>query len=362
MTALRTGWLAAMAGGILALTVLVPTLDSVRYVPQADEGSYLQYAVRVAQQGPEAMPELFREYLEGARTRQYYPTPIRLTTIAMQAVGVRLWGPSFESLQKISVIAFLLLLGVVALTISRMVGSSIALYTTLLLAVSPLHLAMARRALSDSLVATLTLASFCVLLRAIHQERWRLRTWCGIAALYTLTFLSREGSVTLAVLSLAALALGHRHPHAQSRVAPLCAVSILPLTLAATIVSVAAGGVATAWEALQITAASADSNAYALTYGGGPWFRYVVDLVLLSPGTVLLYLVWLGMLLERRERDDRQWAWALVPILMVALLALMTKNVRYALCLELPIRLGAVLALQRLISLRPSLQGWRIGR
>jgi len=122
---------------------------------------------------------------------------------------------------------------------------------------------------------------------------------------------------------------------------------------------VAAGGVATAWEALQITAASADSNAYALTYGGGPWFRYVVDLVLLSPGTVLLYLVWLGMLLERRERDDRQWAWALVPILMVALLALMTKNVRYALCLELPIRLGAVLALQRLISLRPSLQGWR---
>ncbi len=40
------------------------------------------------------------------------------------------------------------------------------------------------------------------------------------------------------------------------------------------------------------------------------------------------------------------WAW--VPFLFLALFAVVTKNVRYAMMLEVPVRLGAIFLLQRL--------------
>jgi hypothetical protein len=56
----------------------------------------------------------------------------------------------------------------------------------------------------------------------------------------------------------------------------------------------AAGGPAAALESLMVTIRQVNDNEYALRFGSGPWYRYVVDFLLLSPWTVLLAVRPLG--------------------------------------------------------------------
>src|SRR6185503_3685318 len=161
------------------------------------------------------------------------------------------------------------------------------------------------------------------------------------------TFLARELNLFLAPVLLA-LVLLHalRHRRWPSPWA-IGAVSVVPLVGAVLVAALAAGGFDVAWRTLLTTVAQDGVNEYIVRYGGGPWFRYVLDYLLVSPWTTLAYLVWLGWLGASRDADDDTSAWALVPILVVAALVPFSKSLRYVVALEAPIRLGAVLLLQR---------------
>lgn len=281
--------LALAAGVVLATPVTT-------WRPRADEGYYLLYATRVAEQGPGAFPDLFREYLADPLSRQLFPSPIRVTAILLGALAIRLGGPGFPSLAHLSLAAFLVLLGLVFLGGRRLVGPRTAAATTLLLAASPLQLAMARRALSDSLNATLLIGCLALCIAAVTAERPAPRRWWAVAAAYAVAFLGRELNLVLIPLSLVLIAgftLWHRRP---LPIGPACWVSVVPLAIAALAAALAAGGFVPAWRAFTATVLQPGQNVYALQYGGGPWFRYLLDYLLLSPWTTVLYLAWLGQL------------------------------------------------------------------
>ena len=352
----RRGWVIVVLVVACAATLVNSTLNAVIYQPKADEGYYLRDAIRIAEDGPRAFPALCRDYLDHAQTRQYFPHPLRLTTLLLDAAAVRLSGPSFTSLQQLSLLAFLALLIFMLCGLNRTLDERTALWGTLLLVVSPLHLAMARRALADSLVATLLVACLGLCIRAVTTEKGNTRQWWFVAVAYMVTFLAKEGAVVLIPMSVFFIgwhAVRHRR---RLPLWPLCAVSLVPLIGALGLVSLAAGGFAIAWQVLSVSLASAATNPYLLQYGNGPWFRYLVDYLLLSPCTTLLYVLWLGYLIGARihpalksgVNDERLWAWALVPVLFIACSAPFTKNVRYALVLEVPMRLGAAWLLQQL--------------
>jgi hypothetical protein len=124
---------------------------------------------------------------------------------------------------------------------------------------------------------------------------------------------------------------------------------VVPLLGAILVAAVAAGGFDVAWRTLLTTVAQDGVNEYIVRYGGGPWFRYVLDYLLLSPWTTLAYIVWLGWLAASPRGDDDTWAWALVPVLVVAALVPFSKSLRYVVALEAPMRLGAVLLLRRVL-------------
>ena len=316
---------------------------------QADEGCYLRYATRIAEQGPGAFPALFREYLQDPLGPQYFPSPLRLTPIALGALSVLFSGSDFASLADVSLLAFLALLVLVFSGLRRTLGERTALAVTLLLTVSPLHLAMARRALADSLNATLLLTCLWLCIHGVTARKTAPRWWVSVAVAYAITFLGRELNLVLIPISLALIgsdAVRRRQPIPFWAVG---CVSLLPLLGAAALAALAAGGVGMAWAAFSATVVQPARNVYALEYGSGPWFRYVVDYVLLSPWTTLLYLAWLGYLAGARIEDERLWAWALVPILFLACATPFAKFVRWALPLDAPLRLGAVLLLQRLV-------------
>ena len=344
----RPAWaLLLLALAVAARSIVAHPTTSWR--GRADEGCYLRYATRIAEHGPGAFPALFREYLDDPLAPQLFPSPIRLTPIALDTLSVLFSGPDFASLADVSLVAFLALLILVFAALRRSHGERTALAVTLLLSVSPLHLAMARRALADSLNAMLLLSCLWLCLHGLTADKTSPRWWAGVGVAYAVTFLGRELNLILIPISLALIAghlvLRQRPIHLW----PIACVSLLPLLAAVTLAALAAGGPSTAWAVFSATMGQPAHNEYAILYGNGPWFRYVVDYLLLSPWTMLLYLMWLGYLVGTRVADERLWAWALVPILFVALATPFAKFVRWALLLDAPLRLGAVLVLQRLV-------------
>jgi len=330
---------------LLALPVVLVQSDlhQVQYRAEFDEGVYLHYAQRVATEGIGVFPQLFEEYLRDSKTSQYFPSPVRLTSTLLGACAVRIWGPNFEALQRISLLSFLALLILVFIHLNRTAGGWTAVGVTLLLSASPLHLAMAQRALTDSLSATLMLISLWFFIETLLGEETGSRErWWGVALLYLVTLLAKEAFVVLTPISLALM--GWQRICYQKKI-PLFAffaVSFVPLVGFFGLVSLAAGGFPVAWKTLWIAMNSVSTNEYAKLFGAGPWFRYIIDGMLLSPWTVLLFLFWLGVLLGRQERNPHLLAWALVPVLFLICSSLATKNIRYALLLETPVRLGAV--------------------
>jgi 4-amino-4-deoxy-L-arabinose transferase-like glycosyltransferase len=330
---------------VLPVMVVRASLPSVAWRPGADEGYFLHYSTRVAEHGLGELRVLFQEYLAGG-DRVYFPSPLRLTTILVDALAVRIGGPRFESLQAVALVSFLVLLALVFLEVRRAFGDRTALCTTFLVSVSPLQLAMARRALSDSMIATLVLVCIGLTVRGLAERRGP-RWWAGVAAACTVTLLARELNLFLVPVLLALILLQALRGRTGPSLWSVGAVSIVPLACAVAIAALAAGGFATAWQALRTTVAQDGVNEYIVRFGGGPWFRYVLDYLLLSPWTTLAYVVWLGWLAASRDADDETWAWALVPILVVAMLVPFSKSLRYVVALEAPMRLGAVLLLQR---------------
>lgn len=223
-------WIVLGLALVCVAALVLSTRRSVRYAVHADEGCYLAYAATVATQGLSVYPHLIAQSLQYADTARYYPHPLRVTVVLLDAAAVRMFGVHFASLQVVSLTAFLLLLLVVYGEYLRTFGERTALWTAILLATSPFHLAMARRALADSLVATLLVTSLCLCLRALTAPpRAARRWWWGVAGLYRATFLAKEG--TLILIPCSWVWLGYAVLHRQQRLTlwPWCAVSVVPL-------------------------------------------------------------------------------------------------------------------------------------
>lgn len=340
------GWV----GCLLALAIaagLVLRYPETAWRVSADEGTYLGYASRIARDGPGVLPSLTREHLEDPLSRTIAPSPLRLAVVLPDALAVRLLGDGYPSLQRVSLLALLALLIVAFAGFRRAAGTGVATAATLLLAVSPLQLGMARRALSDNVNTTLWTVSIVLCIEALAND-WR-RGWLAVAAAFAATLLVKELNLLLLAIGLTLLmldAVGRRR--APSPLALVCTTA-LPLAAAAVATILAAGSPAAALESLMVTIRQVNDNAYALRFGSGPWYRYVVDFLLLSPWTVLLYLTWLGMLAATRRPEFRLLVWALLPILYLVGLSPTVRFVRWAMPLDVPIRLGSVLAVWGLL-------------
>src|SRR5574342_1018481 len=84
-----------------------------------------------------------------------------------------------------------------------------------------------------------------------------------------------------------------------------------PLAVCGALWWLAAGDAATLAGVVRVILVSPAGNAYAQAYGGGPWYRYAIDLLLLSPWPTLLGIAALGpaalRLRERKPGDAVVW-------------------------------------------------------
>jgi hypothetical protein len=125
----------------------------------------------------------------------------------------------------------------------------------------------------------------------------------------------------------------------------------LPVAAVGLVLLAAAGSPSRLIETQSMLLGSPATNEYALKFCSGPWFRYAIDHLCLSPAPTLLAIGYGGVLVLRARGGDGERCLAflgLVAVLLVFELSFFIKSVRYTAILELPLRIFAACMLVEL--------------
>ncbi|MDP2942209.1 MAG: glycosyltransferase family 39 protein, partial [Candidatus Omnitrophota bacterium] len=226
---------------------------------------------------------------------------------------------------------------------SKYFDDKIALLLAILLAFSPLNMAMARRALLDS-----TFNLFCILSIWLFFDLLKKRTalkYVLFILIYSFTILVKETGVLLSVFFLLYLIFYKDKKY-------LLPVTLFPFLIAGVVYLILAGGPSNMIKAIKIILTSPSHNEYAILFGSGPWFRYLIDYMLLSPWVVILSSGFIFWHLASKEHDERVSYFLLAFVVLFFSLNFFTKNVRYVMALDMPMRLFSVLMLKKLFETR----------
>jgi hypothetical protein len=340
----------------LVAWVLFASLDTVPYAPTSDDGYYLHFMQVVARDGLSAFPGLFAAW-NANPSDWLYPPPLRVGFILASAGWAKLFGASLHSLSWLSLVSHLAWTSVNWLFARRRMGEGFALLLATFCGFSPLLLGLGRLALMDSFSCLWVTLALWLFLEMIEQPL--LRSWRILfGVVFAFAILTKEISVLIALPMAASVLLERYVRKTPLPLGRFAAVLAVPALLTLPIFVVAAGGfeplVTTAYKVLT----SPKTNRYALEYCAGPWYRYLIDYLCLSPFPTLLGLLASGALVDR----VRGGAWprpqiffAVVGAGLLTEQAFLIKNVRYMVALELPLRL---LALSWLLRIAAGLSPW----
>jgi len=316
-----------------------------------DEAVYRAYAQLIGERGLEGIRAAVAAWPQNEFLNKG-SLPYRLFYL-LPCVGIcKLLGGYTTS--HIAVLSLLFGLATVVVTLllaRRWVGPVYGLLATLLVVVSPLGTLLSRRALQDTCFAFLVALALLLFDRYCRGERRRSDLWWLGAALVA-GFLTKETMLFLYPAFLLA-GLWVARDGWRDKLPVVVPFVVAPVIHLAVVVWLS-GGFQICLDTYRSYAAMQEKIPYALAYQNGPWFRYLVDLMLVSPLTMLLAVI--GAALPSRSPRA-------VLVFTLAALAVMSAisilNVRFILFLDPCLRMYAVLgavALARQASATPRLQ------
>lgn len=305
-----------------------------------DEQIYSAYVDELGATGPQSAsyPEIVRRYL---KQQTDYPIALLPPTRVSFILAAAAWrgcfgGPAIESVRAISCAASILVLLLSCAFAWRLRGPAFALAILALMAVAPTQIYMAHRALIDGFFALITLLTLWSLWEVLQQAR-PTRLGLGLYGVgLVLLILTKENAafVYVAILGLLVMnrwfGLGHvsKSLLATTLVAPVVGVGLLALF---------AGGIEPLITVFSLNAAKSIQTPYAITTGDGPWFRYLSDLLLVSPA-VVLFAIGGAFVLERRDKPG----WFLLGFVVFSYVVMCNlrygMNLRYANMWDFPLR------------------------
>ena len=328
----------------LAVSLVSLTFKELQFAPGLDEGYYFRYAASIAAKGLSGFSGLFKEYLQNQQD-WLFPSPLRAGFILLAAGWLKLLGSAPLKLVYLSLFSYVLFLCVAYYFSRKYLGERLAVLFTALLAFSPLQLAMSRRVMMESTV-NLFGALAIWLFWDFMNKRGAGRFAALIAAL-AFSILVKETAVLLLPV-FAVFLLGDKficRPKANLKEA--AGILILPL-IAVGLVFWGLGCLPYLFATIKVVLGSPGTNEYAISFGSGPWYRYLIDYMLLSPWVVILALGFAVNLLLDKARDRMAIYFAFLSLAILVLFNFFTKNVRYVLILDMPMRLLALMAMDRI--------------
>lgn len=328
----------------VSFTLLSFSFKNIIFMAGADEGYYLKYATYIGKNGLSGFPALFKDYLQAQE--HWPPNPLRVGFILLSSLWLKIFGYSFLNLAYLSLFSYSVFLCLSFYFVKKYFGEKNAVLAVILLAFSPLNMALARRALMNAAVNPFTLCSIWLFFERL-RERKNYKTVLFIA-LYSLTILIREDSVLLSVFFMFYILIHRKVFKRQVRLTDFLMITVFPAVIVGSLYTLIAGGFSNVIETARIILLSQEPNHYALIFGSGPWYRYLIDFMLLSPWVSILAIAFAGSYFIKKEWREEVVYLIILSISLIFLLDFFTKNVRYLSILDLPLRLFAILMLNEL--------------
>ena len=316
-----------------------------------DERLYEAYAKAISSIGLNHYPEIVRKYIERQKTLSgSILPPLRFLYIFLTYVWHTVFGTQERTaLHYLSSVFSILTLLLSTFFASRLGRQGYALGIAALMAIAPTQLHMSQHGLIDGFFtfwATLTLWSLWENLQKPGDRRWLGLYVFALCAIV----LTKENAffvwVAVVGIIIANRWLGFGFVTRELIIATFVGPFIGVVTLIWL-----AGGVATLIETYHLSVTKNYTLDYAIATGDGPWHRYLVDLLLVSP---LVLLLAVGALFTIRKEQKLEWFLILFVGVSYAVMCNIKygMNLRYGNMWDLPLRLLAfsqLFALSRIL-------------
>ena len=306
-----------------------------------DEALYRQYVDDLIRYGVSSYPDLAEHYVEVQRR---LPTAILPPTRFLYVFAAYLWHEVFgsdalASLRDVSSLFSILLLFLAAGFAWRLGGWRVALCVTALMSCAPTQIHMGQHALIDGFFAFwATLCLWLLWENLQHPNKWPWLTCYALAL--ALLVLTKENAMFAYVGLLILLGANHWLRLGQISRTLLLLTFVGPLLGVAVLVNLC-GSLETTYAIFRLLVSKASVLPYAIVTGDGPWYRYLVDLMVMSP---LVLVLAIGGIFNLKISDKA----SLFLLLFVVGSYLLMANVRYGMNLrytnmwDLPLRYLAV--------------------
>lgn len=330
----------------VSCTLILFSLGQIHFAVGADEGYYFRCATYIAQKGISGFPDIFKVYFENPQ-HQITQNPLRVGFIILASIWFKLLGCSFLNLALLSLFFYCLFLIIAFHFAKKYFKEYIALLFLILLAFSPLNMAMARRALIDSTVNFFNFLSIWLFLENL-KERKSHETILFILV-YAFAILIKEGSVLLSVFFFLYILIRKAIFKKPIKLADFLFDMFFSFSIAGIIYIALAGGVNQFFNTMMDVLTSPKVNDYAILFCSGPWFRYLLDFMLLSPWVSILAISFSANYILKQDWQEEVFYLLIFSFCSLFLYSFLIKNIRYLIFLNIPMCLFAVLMLDELV-------------
>jgi hypothetical protein len=302
-----------------------------------DEGLYREYVNALSKGGVGSYPDIVQGYVDVQKnlTGSILP-PLRFLYIFAGYICHSVFGAdALPALQQVASFFSMLTLALATLFVWRVRGSTSALAIAALMAFAPTQLHMSQHALVDGFFtfwATLVLWLFWENLHAPRDWRWLV----GYIVVLALLVLTKENSFFVWI-GLVALLITNRWLQFGTVNRELVIATIVGPLLGVVVLIFLAGGIDVFIQSYQLSVGKNLQLPYAILTGDGPWYRYLVDLMLVSP-IVLILALGTFFRLHRTMKPELFMSIFIAASYLVMCNLKYGMNLRYANMWDLPLR------------------------
>src|SRR5437763_2998390 len=321
-----------------------------------DEGLYREYVNALSKGGLGSYPDIVEGYID---VQKKLPgsilPPLRFLYIFTAYTWHSLFGSeALEALYQVAAFFSMLTLALATLFVWRVRGPIWAIAIAALMTVAPTQLHMSQHALVDGFFtfwALLALWLFWENLQAPRDWRWLV----GYIIALALLVLTKENSFFVWI-ALVALLVTNRWLQFGTVTRELAIATLLGPLLGVVLLIFLAGGIDVFIQSYQLSVGKNFQLHYAILTGDGPWYRYLVDLLLVSPIVLILALATIFRL-NRAMKPELFMSIFIAGSYVVMCNVKYGMNLRYTNMWDMPLRFLAFSQIVALVSLSKQYRG-----
>jgi 4-amino-4-deoxy-L-arabinose transferase-like glycosyltransferase len=305
-----------------------------------DEGLYRNYVNQLITMGLSSYPDIVDRYIEVQKTLtgSILP-PLRFLFIFSAYVWHQIFGTeALSALHAVASFFSVLTLFLSTLFAWRLKGPALALAVAALMSFAPTQIHMSQHALVDGFFTFWALLSLWLLWENLRAPRHALFLTAYVLSL-CLMVLTKENAFFVFV-ALMVIILLNRWLQFGVVTRELLLCSIAGPLLGLVLLVFLAGGLQTLRTSYELSVGKNYHLAYAIMTGDGPWHRYLVDLLLVSP-VILLLAIGMVFRLDRSKKPEL-FLFSFVAVSYLVMCNIKYgMNLRYANMWDMPLRVLA---------------------